>query len=194
VSLETRPKAAPARERRWLSVAGQVLDSMLITLTYLAGGLLLFMTGSVVFEIVMRYFFNSPSHWVVEISEYMLLYIAFLTGAWVLKREGHVKIDMLVKALPPRAQAVLNTVTSGIGFLVCSLFFWVSFSLTWETFVTGEVLFRAVHVPKWAVLVVIPVGLLLLALQFVRRAWLYATGSGVRRPEEEAGPPEVPAL
>lgn len=149
---------------------GRVLDRLLQATSYLAGALLLCLGTSVVVEVVMRYFLNRPTRWVVEFSEYMLLYMAFLGGAWVLRSDGHVKIDLLVEMLPPSVQATLYRITSWVGALVCGLFFWSSASFTWETFESGEVLFRAVHVPKWAVLLVIPVGLFLLMLQFVRRA------------------------
>ena len=154
----------------WASRMGRILDCLLQATSYLAGGILLFMGASVVTEVVMRYLLNRPTRWVVEFSEYMLLYMAFLGGAWVLRSEGHVKIDLLVETLSSNVQAVFYRVTSWVGALVCGLFFWFSASFTWETFWTGEVLFRAVHVPKWAVLLVIPAGLLLLTLQFIRRA------------------------
>jgi C4-dicarboxylate transporter, DctQ subunit len=149
---------------------GRWFDLVLGGLSYVAGAILVVMGVSILIEIVMRYFFNQPTRWVVEFSEYMLLYMAFLAGAWVLRSDGHVKVDMLVEVLPLRIQAVLHRVTSGVGALVCGLFFGFSAVFTWETFESGEVLFRAVHVPKWMVLAVIPVGLLLLTLQFIRRA------------------------
>ena len=148
----------------------RLLDRLLQASSYLAGAILVFMGASVVFEVVMRYFVNRPTRWVVEFSEYMLLSMAFLAGGWVLRSEGHVKIDVLVEVLPPRVQTILHRTTSWVGALVTGLFFGFSAAFTWETWQSGEVLFRAVHVPKWMVLLVIPVGLLLLTLQFVRRA------------------------
>jgi TRAP-type C4-dicarboxylate transport system permease small subunit len=38
--------------------------------------------------IATRYFFNYPLPWVTEIAEYILLYIPFLVGAWVLKKDA----------------------------------------------------------------------------------------------------------
>ena len=171
---------------------GRLLDRLFEATSWVAGGILVFMGASVLFEIVMRYVFNSPTRWVVEFSEYMLLYMAFLAGAWVLSSEGHVKIDMLVEVLPPRLQAALHRTTSWMGALVCGLFFWFSVSFTWETFESGELLFRAVHVPKWMVLAVIPLGMLLLTLQFIRRACSPPPGAGAA--EAEARPGESPGL
>jgi TRAP-type C4-dicarboxylate transport system permease small subunit len=149
----------------------RAFDWLITALNYLAGGILLFMGGAVLYEVFMRYLFNAPTRWVIEFSEYMLLYMALLAAAWVLKQEGHVRVEMLVDALPRRVQAVLHAVTSWVGALVCALFCWYSAALVWETFWSGEVLFRAVHVPKSAVLLSLPIGLSLLTLQFIRRAF-----------------------
>ncbi len=165
-----------------LAALGRGFDRLLIALTYLAGGILLFMGASVLYEVFMRYLFNTPTRWVIEFSEYMLLYMALLAGAWVLKGEGHVKVEMLVDILPRKTRTILHVVTSWVGAGVCGLFLWYSAYLTWETFWSGEVLFRAVHVPKWAVLVSIPIGLLFLVLQFIRRSFSFP--GGVEQEEE----------
>ena len=173
---------ARRKEEGPLAALGRAFDRLLLALTYLAGGILLFMGASVLYEVFMRYLFNAPTRWVIEFSEYMLLYMALLAGAWVLKGEGHVQVEMLTDVLPRKARVVLHAVTSWVGAFVCALFFWYGASLTWETFWSGEVLFRAVHVPKWAVLVSIPIGLLFLVLQFIRRSFSFP--GGVEQEEE----------
>ena len=165
-----------------MAALGRAFDRVITALNYLAGCILLFMAGAVLYEVFMRYLFNAPTRWVIEFSEYMLLYMALLAGAWVLKQEGHVRVEMLVDVLPQHVKAGLHAVTSWIGAVVCALFGWYSASLVWETFWSGEVLFRAVHVPKWAVLVSLPIGLLLLTLQFIRRSFTFR-GPGPREVE-----------
>lgn len=160
-----------------MAALGRAFDRTIMALTYLAGAILLFMAGAVLYEVFMRYLFNQPTRWVIEFSEYMLLYMALLAGAWVLKHEGHVRVEMLVDILPRRVQAGLHAVTSWVGAVVCALFFWYSATLVWETFWSGEVLFRAVHVPKWAVLASLPIGLFPLTLQFIRRSFTFSRGA-----------------
>ena len=168
-----RPIVARKREGRVgvMAALERAFDRVITGLNYLAGCILLFMAGAVLYEVFMRYLFNAPTRWVIEFSEYMLLYMALLAAAWVLKQEGHVRVEMLVDVLPHNVKAGLHAVTSWVGAVVCALFGWYGAALTWETFWSGEVLFRAVHVPKWAVLVSLPIGLLLLTLQFIRRAF-----------------------
>ncbi len=77
-------------------------------------------------EVVMRYFFGAPTRWVIEFSEYSLLWLAFLAGAWILRAEGHVRVEMLTETLSPRWQRRAHFVTSWLGAGVCAVFCWVS--------------------------------------------------------------------
>jgi TRAP-type C4-dicarboxylate transport system permease small subunit len=136
----------------------------------LAVAILVALVASVALEVVMRYFFNRPTRWVVEFSEYALLWVAFLGGAWVLREEAHVKVEMLVEILPPRTREITHIITSLVGMMTCALFCWVSTAFIVELYDSGEVLFRSIQVKKWAVMSVMAPGLLLLTLQFMRRA------------------------
>ena len=47
----------------------------------LSGFILLFITISIFIDVFLRYFFNSPSIWITEVSTYLFLYIIFLVCA-----------------------------------------------------------------------------------------------------------------
>lgn len=67
-----------------------------------------------VYDTVARYLFNAPTAWSYDIS-YMLYGALFMFGsAWTLKRDEHVRIEVLSDRLPPRGRAVLDLV----GYLV----------------------------------------------------------------------------
>lgn len=163
--------SSPARGSALLRSASRALDFVIVAGAVLAVAILVALVASVAFEVVMRYFFNRPTRWVVEFSEYALLWLAFLGGAWVLREEAHVKVEMLVEILPPRTQEIIHIITSLVGMVTCALFCWVSTVFIVELYDSGEVLFRSMIVKKWAVMSVIAPGLLLLTLQFMRRAW-----------------------
>ena len=151
----------------------RLFDRILISLACVAAASIVYTALSIDFEVVMRYFFNRPIAGVVDFSEYGLLYILFLTAAWVLARERHVKVDLLLSALSSRVQRVLNTTTSLVGALACAIFCCFGLWLTWEAFEAGALLWKATLIPKWPIYMIIPFGSLLLTLQFLRRAWLY---------------------
>ena len=152
----------------------RVYHHLLAGLAVVAGAVLIFVVASITFEVVMRYFLNRPTSWVVDFSQYALVYITFLAAAWVLKREGHVKIEVLVDYLPQKTQRALNTTTSIIGALLCGLFFWYSLQITVEAFEAKAMFVEATVVLKWPILMVLPLGSFVIGLQFLRRAWLFA--------------------
>ena len=88
-------------------------DGALNATGFLASILLGFIMCSVTAEVVARHFLGiSISWWMVETTEYMLLYITFLGAAWVLRKEGHVKMDLLLSRFKPRDQDTVNIITS----------------------------------------------------------------------------------
>jgi TRAP-type C4-dicarboxylate transport system permease small subunit len=155
-----------ATSRRAWCLLDIVIDAFALAATLILAALVV----CVGLEVVMRYFLGQPTRWVNEFSEYALLWLAFLAGPWVLREEAHVKVEMLTDTLSAEWRHKLHVTTSIVGAAVCALFCWVSAAYVLEVFGTGEFLFRSVQLPKWAVMAVMPPGLALLALQFVRRA------------------------
>jgi TRAP-type C4-dicarboxylate transport system permease small subunit len=108
-----------------------------------------------------------------EIPEYCLLFITFLGTTWLLKREGHVKTDMLLARLNPRTQAALNTITSVLVAITCLVLALFSARVTWQYFQVGYYLPSGLKPPKAPIMAIIPVGFFLLFIQFLRRAYRY---------------------
>lgn len=156
-----------------LTKANGAFDRTLDILIW-AGAMIFFAVWFViVLEIVLRYFLNRPLFWVVEVSEYSLLYICFLGAAWLLRREGHVKIDFLVNRLQPKNEALLNAITSVLAAMVCLVLVWYGARTTWINFQRGISVVSTLRPPKFLLLLIIPLGSLMLFIQFLRRAWGY---------------------
>ncbi len=152
---------------------GAIFDRTNGILVFLAALFLAFITLSVSTEIVMRYFLNRSIIWVVEISEYSILWVVFLSTAWVLRNEGHVKMDLVLSRLKPRNQTLLNIITSVVGAIVCFILVWYGAGVTLDHFLRGAGKLRMIEVPAAAIMVIIPTGCFLLFLQFLRRAYGY---------------------
>ena len=56
--------------------------------------------------------------WIVEVSEYVLPLATFLVAPWLLSRNEHVRLDVLLTALPPRVARALGRVGDGVGLAV----------------------------------------------------------------------------
>lgn len=147
-----------------------LLDKIMVGLAWFSGLLMIFSLISVCVDVLLRYFFNRPSGWVLQISEYILLYIPFLASAYVLKTEGHIRVDIVLNLLGRRRAALLNTVTSVLG---AGVLFVLAYYGTWVTvdlYVRKVPTLKYLKIPEFLVVMVIPLGCLLFGLQFVRRA------------------------
>ncbi len=166
---------------KFLNKLGAFMDRLNGVTAVLGVLIIVFIMVSISFGVVMRYFVHQPLQWVLEISEYSLLYLTFVATAWVLKKEGHVKIDVLLDRLGHRGRAVTNAVTSVVSSLVCFVLVWQGTRITYEYFVMGRFEDTPLAIPTGYVLAVIPFGSLLLALQFLRRAYANGRGAWTRR-------------
>jgi len=148
-----------------------VFDRILSILATLCSVLLFFMMLIVCYEVVMRYFFNSPTSWVVDISSFILLFFPFLVGAWIFKRDEHVRMDLLLTHLSPNRQATLNTITYFVAAAVSLTLTYYGFTAAHELYEMGYRTETNLIIPKWPILAVIPVGFFFLFLQSLRKAF-----------------------
>jgi len=155
-----------------LSVIPRGFDKLLDFLALFCAVLMIFMLVSVNYAVVLRYLFRGGVVGILEIWEYMVLYVAFLGSAWQLRRKGHVGIDVLSSRLKPKSQATLSTVTYSLCALVTGTLCWFGTKEWWEKFTTGVRLTETeLEVFQYLVLWVVPFGFLLLTIQFLRHVY-----------------------
>jgi len=118
-------------------------------------------------EIVSRYL-GRPTTWVAEISSILILWIPFMIGGWVLRKEAHVKMDLLIERLSPRFRALINFVTSLIGVIVMFIVTVAGFLTT--LYWIGNKTPTMLMLPRSPIIAIIFVGSLLFTIQFFIRA------------------------
>ena len=137
----------------------------------LAGVLLIFLMLSVTLDVVLRYFLNRPTSWVVETAGYSLLYIPFLVAAWVQRREDHVTMDLVLQRLNPRTQSLVNAITSFVSAVICILLTWHGIRITLYFFKIGYKTPTVLMVPKSMIIAIIFIGSFFLCIQFLIRVY-----------------------
>ena len=148
--------------------------------------LLLFVTFSTAYSIATRQMGLGSPIWVFQFNEYALLWITLLGTAWLLAEDKHVRISLLTNILGEKANRTLETVHNLVGFVLCGVFAWYGFYSTQDHFVRNVIDTQAVDVPKWIILMIIPLGFGLLSLQFLRK--FFVSVRGARNPEAEMVP------
>jgi len=145
-------------------------DRVLNVFIIIAGVLLLYMMLSVCWDVLVRYAFNRPSIWIIDAAGYGQLFLCFLIAAWVLKKDGHVRIDLVFNTLSPRGQLWLNGIMSiiaAIAFLVITGFGAQNELVLFQT----KLIYNSVILPlKYPIYFIIPLGSLLVSIQLIRIA------------------------
>lgn len=148
-----------------------LLDRIMIGLAWAAGFIMMSALLAVCTDVFMRYFFNRPIAGVLQFSEYSLLYIPFLSAAYVLKEDSHIKIDIVLNRLTPKAQSLINMVTSIMSFAVLLVLAYYGAYITLDYYKRRVPTLEYYKIPEFLVIMVIPLGCLLFSVQCIRKAY-----------------------
>ena len=68
------------------------------------------LTAAVMYEVIMRYFFNAPTLWAFDFTIQMYGAVCMMGGASAMSTKTHVKADMYYNRLSEKGQAILDLV------------------------------------------------------------------------------------
>ena len=142
------------------------------------------------FDVLMRYFFNKPQLIVDEMGPYLLLVVIFGAAAQTFRLGGHVRVDLVTAYLPRPVRAWLRVVNLTLGVVFLAVVIWVTTQSALTAFRYGRVSAVLLY-PLWMPMLVIPAGLLLMALCMVealRRQFRAALGPRAGRDEVPPSP------
>jgi C4-dicarboxylate transporter, DctQ subunit len=140
------------------------------------------------FDVLMRFFLNRPQLIVDELGPFLLLLVIFGAAAQTYRVGGHVRMDLVTSHLPPAARAWLRLVNLSLALLFLAVVIWVTTQSALTAYRYGRVSAVLLY-PLWMPMLMIPAGLLLMALCMV--GTLHRQLRAVRGPR--AGRDEVPA-
>jgi len=121
------------------------------------------------FAVIFRYITGHALAGVVTISELLLVWITFLGAAWVLKIDGHVKVDIVYERLNPRVQAIVHIIVLIVVTASILMLLLPSIRVTWRAFLSGAFQLREILIPDFAYFAAIALGSLLLMIECMRQ-------------------------
>lgn len=72
--------------------------------------------------------FKIPIMGTDDITAFMMAILISFGLAYCAIRKGHVQVELVVEHLPRRAQAIIDAITTLLGFCLCTLITWQSFA------------------------------------------------------------------
>ena len=99
------------------------LDRAITAMMALGAAIIIIDMLAVSVDVILRYSIGFTYTGLFELTEYSLLWITFLATAWLLKINGHIRLDLILDRLNPRRKLITNIVTSVnceimMGFLI----------------------------------------------------------------------------
>lgn len=137
-------------------------------MAWLAGFLMAGMMVSICVDVIVRNLgFQSSAH-LFTFTEYALLMVPCLGAPWLVREKGHVYVEILLMSVGERLRRGM-TFAVGLGcVLVCGLIAWYGFDVTWTNYVRSDVDVRSMDMPRWMVVIFIPIGFLMMGIEFLR--------------------------
>lgn len=163
---------------------GRILDALAVVACLLLAAMM-FVTCV---DVLLRNVALIPSvrgvEWSNEASEALLYLITAFAAPWLLRRGQHIRVDILLRAIPARVAWAVELAGDAIVFACCIALVIFGAKAVWSSYTAGSLTIRTLVTPEWWLLVPLPLAFALLAVEVVFRMHRLITGE--HRPRDDA--------
>jgi TRAP-type C4-dicarboxylate transport system permease small subunit len=164
---------------RLSAIFGKLFEALAIAAALTLLGMVILVTA----DILLRNMTRSGFAWANEVSEYGLYAITLLVAPWLLRRGQHVRIDLVLGAVPPRVAWLMEAAGDVLGCAVCVVMVRYGFHMAADSFRIGSLTIKNLVFPEWWLLAPLPLIFALIAAEFGFRFYRLMTGERTRRTE-----------
>jgi TRAP-type C4-dicarboxylate transport system permease small subunit len=122
--------------------------------------------------------------WSTEVSELMLYLITMCVAPWLLRQGQHIRVDIVLQAIPARLAWSLEWLGDVIGFVCCVVIACYGMQAAWSSFQSGAVNIKTLVTPEWWALAPLPFVFVLLSVEMLFR--MHRLQTGERGPRHDA--------
>lgn len=123
----------------------------------------------IISDITVRYFQFGALPWATEVVEYTMFAATLIGSPWVLRNNGHVRMDAILSNMRGNLRLIVERVISILGFAtsaVLLIYGLEAVSNAWEEELYA---YKSLTYPEWLLLLPIPITGLMLCLEFLSR-------------------------
>ncbi|QIE56766.1 TRAP transporter small permease [Pikeienuella piscinae] len=111
-----------------------------------------------------------------EFAGFCMAASIFLALAWTLRSGGHIRVGLVLQALPPGPRRLVEIwCLSGAVFAI-GLFAWSATMMTWDSYRFGDVSVGLVPVPLWIPQIAMALGIILMEIALIEQLVLVLSG------------------
>jgi TRAP-type C4-dicarboxylate transport system permease small subunit len=119
-----------------------------------------------------------------ELSEDALYLITILAAPGLLRRGQHIRVDILLRMIPPKVAWLLEWAGDVVGIVCCAFFVWYGLRVTLASYASGSISIKTLIMPEWWIFAPMPACFLMIGLEFIFRMRLLARSP--REPRSDA--------
>ena len=117
-------------------------------------------------QVVFRFVLHASLPWSEEASRYLLVWTAFIGGAYGVRRGAHIGIEAFAFLLPKKAQKVLNLFVLIVSTVVCVVILKYGIDIVSTQLAKGQ-LSPAMRIPMGYMYAAIPVGMVFFIIRHI---------------------------
>ena len=136
---------------------------------FLGQAALAVMVITICYDVVMRYVFNAPTHWSLEVNTFLVIFITMIPASAVLREDSHLRIGFFISKFSPKAQDVIRRIASVLGVFFCALMVRNGLIMAISAFTYDQRMSTPLGTPMVIPYLFIPFGFTVLGLQFLAR-------------------------
>lgn len=163
---------------------GRLLNLLMIVASLMLGAMMLFICADVLLRNVAIVPGLRGLEWSNEVSETLLYLITLLAAPWLLRQGQHIRVDLLLRAIPKRTAWYLEIVADLLALLCCLALILYSAKAALASYRAGSLLIKTLVTPEWWSLAPLPVAFTLLAIEVMFR--MHRLLSAERAPRDDA--------
>lgn len=145
----------------------RVFSALNLVCAILGAALLCMIAVIICAEVTIRALGYASQLWVIEVSEYSLLFITFLGAPYLLEKNMHVVLDLIYDKFSGRPRLLLQILNASIGLALCAVLTGVGISVVIEQFQLGVRQVTVMRPLSFWITAALPLGMGLMAVQFL---------------------------
>lgn len=146
----------------------RLYDGIVDAMALVAAFMLVWLMVAIVASVGMRNAGMQPFAWLFTSTEYALLYMTMLGAPWLVRRRGHVHIELLTAALPEGLRRIVSRTVAAACVVVCAYLAFKGAQLVQTNVLRNDFDVRAYFFPRWLLTIAFPIGFGLMAIEFLR--------------------------
>ncbi len=161
--------------RLYLSIR-HVFSRLNLVCAAIGAAILFFVAAIIVWEVLSRALLGHSRLWVIEVSEYSLLFITFLGAPYLLEKNMHVVLDIVYDSLGPGMRRLVTTINAAIGLAICAILTVVGIFVVLDQYGVGVRQTTVMAPYSFWITVSMPIGMFLMSFQFLDKGLCALTG------------------